>query len=147
MPVTSLERHTTSMEGPALGDPESLPRPLDYPKSVIDRLSAIAMLDGADVPLDVGITATEWPVGAGMLQFPSVTPDGVAVRDASPDYWTRQLLRIKAEGFDWVEIPSAWLPIGEISPAQRGALAEVLKATRLGVCATSVVRQSVIDPR
>jgi sugar phosphate isomerase/epimerase len=114
---------------------------------VVDRLSAIAMLDGAQVPLDVGITATEWRVGGAMLQFPGVTPGGVAVRDAGPDYWSRQLLRIKAEGFDSVEVPSAWLPIGEMAPAQRRALAEVLEATGLGVCATSVVRQSVIDPR
>jgi sugar phosphate isomerase/epimerase len=118
-----------------------------FPAVDLDRQTAVGILNSADVPPGLEMSAAEWPIGAAMLQFPSVTSRGLAVRDAGQDYWARQLRRVKREGFDWVELPSAWLPIGEMDQAQRRALVDVLDEVALGVCATSVVRQSIIDPR
>jgi sugar phosphate isomerase/epimerase len=135
------------MEVPELADVDveaaALP---DIPRTELGRLDALAILDQAVVPTGSGLNARSWPIGAAMLQFPGVTPDGRTVREAGPDYWVRQLRRIKREGFDVVEIPSAWLPIAEMSAGERRALVEVLDGLGLSICATSMVRMSVIDP-
>jgi sugar phosphate isomerase/epimerase len=147
MLATSRARLTTSMAESGLGETESIVRALDIPTRHLSRPVAIDILNATEVPPNIGITSSSWPIGAAMLQFPAVTPRGLSVRDAGEEYWSQQLLRIKREGFDWVEIPSAWLPIGEMRLAERRALVDVLNAVGLGVCATSVVRKSVIDPR
>lgn len=111
-----------------------------------DRVGALALLDRAVVPADAGLDAKTWPIGAAMLQFPGSTPDGLSVRDAGPVYWRRQLRRIKREGFDVVEVPSNWLPLADMDSAERKAFTEVLADVEMAVCATSMVRMSVIDP-
>jgi sugar phosphate isomerase/epimerase len=110
-------------------------------------VAALATLDDAVVPADAGLDAATWPIGAAMLQFPGVAPGGASVLDAGPSYWRRQLRRIQREGFDVVEVPSNWMPLADMDPAARKAFAEVLADVGMSVCATSMVRMSVIDPR
>jgi sugar phosphate isomerase/epimerase len=129
-----------------LADTESLVG-LHYPSRSLDRQSAIGILSAAEVPSEVGVAPEDWPIGAAMLQFPSLTPRGIPIRQAGEEHWRGQLDRIKRLGFDWVEIPSAWLPIGEMEPSERSALVAVIRDVGLTVCATSVVRQSIIEPR
>jgi sugar phosphate isomerase/epimerase len=133
------------MEVPALADTKTAAE-LDIPRRELGRLEALAILDSAVVPAGTGLTAESWPIGAAMLQFPGVTPAGVTVREAGPDYWAGQLRRIQREGFGVVEIPSAWLPIADMSAAERAQLAAVVAGLGMSICATSMVRMSVIDP-
>lgn len=117
----------------------------DMTPTELGRLDALAVLDSV-VPAGSGLDAASWPIGAGMLQFPGVTPAGLTVREAGPDYWAGQLRRIQREGFDCVEIPSAWLPIADMNPAERTQLGQVLAHLGMSICATSMVRMSIIDP-
>lgn len=119
---------------------------LEVPRRHLDRMSALAILDDAVVPADADLDAATWPIGAAMLQFPSVAPGGGSVRDAGPEYWGRQFRRMRREGFDVVELPSAWLPVAEMSHGERGDLVGVLADLGMRLCATSMVRMSVVDP-
>lgn len=87
-----------------------------------------------------------WPIAAAMLQFPGSRPDGTSVREAGPEAWTNDLRQITDAGFAHVEIPSAWLPLGDLTVAEQRALADVLHALRLNVPGTSVVRRSILHP-
>jgi sugar phosphate isomerase/epimerase len=109
------------------------------------RHEAAAILSAVDLPLALPHDPADWPVAAAMLQFNPTTPSGLTVREAGPDYWHRQLRQIAREGFNSVEIPSAWLPIGEMTSAERAALRQVCADLRLGICATSVVRKSIME--
>jgi sugar phosphate isomerase/epimerase len=80
-----------------------------------------------------------------MLQFNPTTPAGLTVREAGPEYWHRQLRQIAREGFNSVEIPSAWLPISEMDGGERSALKAVCADLELAICATSVVRKSIAE--
>lgn len=115
------------------------------PRGAIGRSRALAILDDAFVPANSGLTAGDWPIGAAMLQFPPWSHGRTTVRDAGPEFWHRQLRRIKREGFDTAELPSSWLPIGDMRTTERTALGEVLSELELGICATSVVRKSIIS--
>lgn len=119
---------------------------LGIPAIEISRLEALAILDRAIVPVIDEYTPQTWPIGAAMLQFPSTTPRGGTVRDAGPDYWAAQFQRIKREGFDAVELPSNWLPIGEMDDNENADLVGALADVDLALVATSVVRRSIIDP-
>jgi sugar phosphate isomerase/epimerase len=111
------------------------------------RAASSALLSAIDLPLTLPFSPEDWPIGAAMLQFPSVTANGTSIRDAGPDRWRRDLQVIKAEGFTSVEIPSAWLPIGDMTAQEHVELTRVLADVGLGICATSVVRRSIIDPK
>ena len=127
---------------PGLPETNALP----IPRRELSRLEALAILDDAVVPEDAGLDAATWPIGAAMLQFPATAPGGRTVRDAGPEHWLRQFRRLRREGFAAVEIPSAWLPLADLSTAERSALVDALHETGLSVCATSMVRMSVVDP-
>ncbi|MCB8878046.1 sugar phosphate isomerase/epimerase family protein [Acidisoma silvae] len=111
------------------------------------RTSSAATLAAVDLPLTLPYSPEDWPIGAAMLQFPSVTANGTSIRDAGPDRWRQDFRVIAAEGFTSVEIPSAWLPIGEMTSREHQDLKSVLTEIGLSICATSVVRRSIIDPK
>jgi sugar phosphate isomerase/epimerase len=56
------------------------------------------------------------------------------------------LWQIRAAGFRHVEIPSAWLRVGDLAPSRLEEFARVLRDLELGVPGLSVVRESVIHP-
>lgn len=120
--------------------------PLGFPRRPLSRLQALAILDDAVVPEDAGLDAESWPIAAAMLQFPSFAPGGRSVREAGPEHWMRQFRRLRREGFRAVELPSAWLPIADMTATERQDLRGALDETGLTVCATSMVRMSVVDP-
>ena len=113
-------------------------------RSPLHRVAAADALN-IDLPVTLPLAAEDWPIGAAMLQFPSVTADGRTVRAAGPAYWRTVFSTIRSEGFDMVEIPSAWLAIGDMPSGELDALKAALAESQLGICATSVVRQSIID--
>jgi sugar phosphate isomerase/epimerase len=111
------------------------------------RASSVQKLAAIDLPLDLPFVPEDWPIGAAMLQFPPFTADGRSIRSAGPGRWRRDLSQISGLGFRNVEIPSAWLSLGEMDAAEIANLKAILAELGLSVCATSVVRQSIIDPK
>lgn len=111
----------------------------------IDRWEAARVLSAIDLPLQLPHTPEDWPIAAAMLQFPGQTAQGISLREAGPEKWFRDLSIIAAEGFNSVEIPSAWLPIGEMDAGEHAEMKAVLEDVGLSVCATSVVRRSIIE--
>lgn len=124
--------------------PETSVLPIE--RRELDRVTALSILDDAVVPNDPSLDPANWTIAAAMLQFPSVAPGGKTVREAGPEHWLRQFRRLRREGFNAVEIPSAWLPIADMDRSERQVLNETLEEAGLSVCATSMVRMSVVDP-
>ncbi|MBK1783290.1 sugar phosphate isomerase/epimerase family protein [Prauserella cavernicola] len=91
-------------------------------------------------------SAREWPIGAALLQFPAVTPDGVVVQEAGARAWSSVLREVAAAGFDHVDLTDTWLRPGDLDTSGLTTLASVLEDAALGVSAISVTRRSVIDP-
>jgi sugar phosphate isomerase/epimerase len=119
--------------------------PLGAEPAGIDRWQAARTLSAIDLPLALPHAPQDWPIAAAMLQFPGQTAAGIPMREAGPDRWLRDLSVIAAEGFTAVEIPSAWLPLGELDSREHEAFRDVLDAAGLSVAATSVVRRSIIE--
>ncbi|MDR1426240.1 MAG: sugar phosphate isomerase/epimerase [Bifidobacteriaceae bacterium] len=123
--------------------------PIDRAGPDVDRSrlepDELAILDTAVVAAPLAHTAEEWPIAAAMLQFPSVQPGGKTTRDAGPDAWRTALREMADSGFRAVEIPSAWLPLSELSAAELDSLAAVLSDLGMDPVATSVVRKNIID--
>ncbi len=109
------------------------------------RVEAGVQLSAIDLPLELPHTPEDWPMGAAMLQFPSMTASGQTMREAGPLRWHGDLSIIANEGFKFVEIPSAWLPIGDMERSELEDLRSVLSHLDLSICATSVVRRSIIE--
>jgi sugar phosphate isomerase/epimerase len=113
----------------------------------IDRQHARDLLDQTRISGELPYAADEWPIAAAMLQFPSIQPDGRSTREAGPEAWRAAFGEIAAYGFRAAEIPSAWLPLGDMSPQELEALRAVLRETGIRPVATSVVRKNIIDPQ
>jgi sugar phosphate isomerase/epimerase len=91
-------------------------------------------------------SARSWPIAAAMLQFPGTIPDGTAVSDVSPDTWAALLAPIVAAGFSELEIPSAWLRLGDLPQSRLSDFIQVIHNLNLTVSGVSVVRESIIHP-
>lgn len=90
--------------------------------------------------------ATSWPIAAAMLQFPASLPNGTAVTDASPETWAALLASIVDAGFSEVEIPSAWLRLGDLTRPKLNDFIQVMRNLSLTAPGVSVVRESIIHP-
>jgi len=111
----------------------------------LGREQALARLNAVDLPVALPFKPEEWPIAGAMLQFPGVTWRGASVRAAGPERWRSDLKLVAAEGFRAVEMPSSWLPFGEMSAAELDDLKAVLREANLDLCATAIVRQSFVD--
>jgi sugar phosphate isomerase/epimerase len=109
------------------------------------REEALARLNAVDLPVALPFKPEEWPIAGAMLQFPGVTGRGASVRAAGPERWRSDLSLVAAEGFRAVELPSAWLPFGEMSAPELDDLKAVLREVNLDLCATAIVRRSFVD--
>lgn len=119
--------------------------PLGADPGGIDRAQTAATLSAIDLPLTLPHAPDAWPIAAAMLQFPGRTADGRTIREAGPERWFRDLSVLVGEGFDAVEIPTPWLSLGEMEAAELGEFRDVLRTLGMHVCATGVVRQSIIE--
>lgn len=91
-------------------------------------------------------TAADWPIAAAMLQFRRALSDGVPVTHAHRDEWARLLRPVVETGFTELEVPSAWLRLGDLTVARLTEFHDVLQELKLNVPGISVVRESVIHP-
>lgn len=112
---------------------------------MLSREVALARLNAVDLPVTLPFKPEEWPIAGAMLQFPGATGQGTPLRAAGPERWRSDLSLVAVEGFRSVEIPTSWLPFGEMSAAELDDLRAVLREAELDVCATAVVRQSFVD--
>ena len=81
-------------------------------------------------------TSSSWPIAAAM-------PPPLAGR--TTDTWLDQLARSRT-GFTHVGLTDGWVRAGDLDPARRRELAEVLRTAGLDPIALSAIRRSVIDP-
>lgn len=93
------------------------------------------------------ITArVEHPIAAALLQFRSVNVDGVPIHRLTPQDWHRMLHPVAQGGYTAVEIPSAWLRLGDLDERALTDFRGVVDDLGLAVPGISVVRESVIHP-
>lgn len=86
-----------------------------------------------------------WPIAAGLLQFPDPLPDGTSVRALGPDAWRATLLEVADAGFDHVELTDVWLKAGDLDQAELADLRSASADVDLTIAAVAAIRRSVID--
>lgn len=88
----------------------------------------------------------DWPIAAALLQFSPTDENGVPVHELSAQRWREMLTPVRDAGYSSVEIPSAWLRLGDLSPGRLAEFTQVVHELGLSVPGISVVRESVIHP-
>ena len=91
-------------------------------------------------------TSQTWPIGAALLQFPGVRPDGSVEQDADESRWAEVFREVRMAGYDHVDLTDSWVRPGDLSPERQDALARCIADAGLGITAISAIRRSVIDP-
>lgn len=91
-------------------------------------------------------SAADWPIAAAMLQFAPTDAEGRPVTDLPAEQWRLLLQPVADAGYRAIEIPSAWLRLGDLSAARLGEFRAVVDDLGLAVPGISVVRESVIHP-
>jgi sugar phosphate isomerase/epimerase len=81
-----------------------------------------------------------------MLQFPGRLPSGLPMHDADRRDWERVFRQLRAAGFEYFELSSAWISFPDMSEARLKELADSIAESGLKIVATSVVRRSVAHP-
>lgn len=86
------------------------------------------------------------PIAAALLQFRSADADGIPTHQLGPEYWRQMLRPVAQSGYTAVEIPSAWLRLGDLDDRGLADFRGVVDDLALTVPGISVVRESVIHP-
>lgn len=88
-------------------------------------------------------TADAWPIAAGTLPFPAVSPRG-PVRELGAPEWGRTFAEIATAGFDHVELTDTWLRPAELTGPELDALGAAARDAGLRIPAVGLIRRSVI---
>lgn len=88
----------------------------------------------------------EWPIAAALLQLAPTDGEGRPIHKLSAERWRGLLQPVRDTGYTAVEIPSAWLRLGDLDSRRRAEFRDVVDDLGLAVPALSVVRESVIHP-
>jgi len=91
------------------------------------------------------LTAATWPVGANMLAFGNLAPDGTPLIDASSQLWAAQLRQVKELGVDQVDPTDAWLALAHLSDERVEEFRRVLDGEGMSLSSISITRNSVVD--
>jgi sugar phosphate isomerase/epimerase len=86
-----------------------------------------------------------WPIAAGMLQFPATRADGKSVQLLGAPEWARAFDEVADAGFDNVEITDTWLRAGDLNAQELSELAATAAHYGLSVPAVALIRRSVLD--
>lgn len=89
--------------------------------------------------------AANWPIAAGLLQFPATTRSGRDVRALGPLEWKRSLDEVAQVGFDHVELTDGWLKPGDLSLPELAGLRDAAEAAGLAIPSVALIRRSVLD--
>lgn len=87
-----------------------------------------------------------WPIAAGLLQFPAQKPDGRLVQTLGVPEWFATFSEVADAGFDHVEITDTWLRPGDLDEVELDELAAAAHATGLAVPAVALIRRSILEP-
>lgn len=90
-------------------------------------------------------TSETWPIGAALLQYPGLLPDGTSTTMADDDEWAHVLREVRLAGFDHVDLTDTWLAVGDLPAARLRSLRQLLTGEGLGISAISVSRRSILD--
>ena len=93
----------------------------------------------------MSLTASDWPIAAALLQFPSVKADGTVVQDAAPAEWVATFSEVADAGFKHVDLTDSWARPGDLSEARLDELKAAAAAAGVDLAAISSIRRSVID--
>ncbi len=85
-------------------------------------------------------------VGSALALAPQQPGADRAVREGGPQLWRRQLRRLQRAGFTALDVPDGWLPLVEMTSAERADLASVMDELGLVGRGLNVTRCSVVDP-
>lgn len=91
------------------------------------------------------VTAAAWPVGANMLAFGNVAPDGSPLVDAASTVWAAQLRQVKELGVDQIDPTDAWLALTKLSDERLEEFRRVLDGEGMALSSISITRNSVVD--
>jgi sugar phosphate isomerase/epimerase len=92
------------------------------------------------------LTASDWPISAALLQFPSRRIDGTDAQRGDPDVWRSVFREVADAGFDHLDLTDSWVRPGDLSATQLDEFAGAANAENIDVSVISVARRSVIDP-
>jgi len=87
----------------------------------------------------MALSASDWPIAAVLLQFPSA-------HDAPVEVWADVLGQARRAGFDRVDIMDSWVRPADLEPSRREELLAVLRENGLVAPVLAVARKSIIDP-
>lgn len=102
--------------------------------------------DAHDTARSAPYGAQDWPIGAAMLPFPGLLPDGSSLTHASPEHWRPALREVALAGFRHVDLTDSWVRPGDLDAEGRRGLAVMAAELGLGFSVISVTRRSVVDP-
>ncbi|WP_342023377.1 sugar phosphate isomerase/epimerase family protein [Arthrobacter citreus] len=91
-------------------------------------------------------TPQTWPIGAALLNFTGVTPDGRDRTTAGPEAWKQTLREVSLAGFDHVDLTDSWVRAGDLDAGGRRQLLETARSYGLAFSDLAVTRKSVITP-
>lgn len=93
----------------------------------------------------MALTAETWPIAAALLPFPNDPLSG-GDRDVEAERrWARVFQTVADAGFEAIDLTDTWMAFGDLAPAQRTAMRELIDANGLGAVSLSVIRRSVTD--
>lgn len=92
------------------------------------------------------LDADTWPIGANMLSFGGVDPDGRPLAEASSSVWASHLRQVKELEVDLIDPTDGWLPLAALDEARLDEFARVLDGEGLALSSISMTRNSVVDP-
>lgn len=95
---------------------------------------------------DITAGSLAHPIAAALLQFRPVDADGIPTHLLDSERWWRMLRPVAQSGYTAVEIPSAWLRLGDLDNRGLSEFRGVIDDLGLAVPGISVVRESVIHP-
>lgn len=91
------------------------------------------------------ISADAWPIGANMLSFGGVAPDGRPLHEASSRVWASHLRQVKELDIDMIDPTDAWLSLAALDDSGLDEFRRVLDGEGLAVSSISMTRTSVVD--
>ena len=106
--------------------------------------SAVSLRDQAYAPGE--LDRDNWPIAAGLLQFPAVNARNEDVRVLGPAEWEATFREVADAGFRHVELTDVWLRPGEFSGRELIELADCAREAGVELPAIALIRRSVIDP-
>lgn len=87
-----------------------------------------------------------WPIAAGMNQYPNILPDGSSVQDQRPEEWALAVQDVADAGFTEIDPTDSWIRLADLEPARRREFLDVVKREGLTIPAITTARRSIIDP-